>query len=112
MKAMPRPRLAFNHWPAAVYAIGDVHGCLDQLVALEHEIVEDGRGLDGEKWLLPLGDYIDRGPDSAGVVAHLRGPAPAGFRRFSLVGNHEVMMLDYLRDPEEHAYWLDQGGTA
>jgi serine/threonine protein phosphatase 1 len=108
---MPYPRLAFHNWPAAVYAIGDVHGCLEQLVALEAQIAEDGLGLEGEKWLITLGDHVDRGPDSSGVIDHVMGPAPQGFRRFSLVGNHEAMMLDYLGDPERHGYWLDEGGV-
>lgn len=107
---MPHPRLAFHSWPAAVYAIGDVHGYLAQLAALEAEIVEDGLGIEGEKWLVTLGDHVDRGPDTAGVIEHIMGPAPAGFRRFSLLGNHEVMMLDFLRNPEAHAYWLEEGG--
>ena len=49
---MAHPRLAFHDWPAAIYAIGDVHGCLDQLVALEAQIAEDGLNFDGEKWLI------------------------------------------------------------
>src|SRR3569623_1533194 len=39
---MPHPRLAFHQWPAAVYAIGDVHGCIDQLRELEDAIARDG----------------------------------------------------------------------
>ena len=109
---MPHPRLALHSWPAAVYAIGDVYGCLDQLQALEAEIAEDGLGIEGEKWLVTLGDHIDRGPDPAGVINHVMGPAPRGFRRFALLGNHEVMMLDFLRDPDAHAYWLEEGGVA
>lgn len=105
-----RPRLSFHTWPAAVYAIGDVHGCLGQLVALEQVIARDGRNIEGEKWLVTLGDHVDRGPDSAGVVAHVMGPAPDGFTRFSLAGNHEAMMLDYLDDPARHSYWLQEGG--
>lgn len=108
---MSRPRLAFHSWPAAVYAIGDVHGCLDQLVALEAVIAEDGLNFEGEKWLVTLGDHVDRGPDSAGAVAHVMGPAPTGFRRFALLGNHEQMLLDFLGNPAAHAYWLDEGGT-
>jgi serine/threonine protein phosphatase 1 len=103
-------RPAFDAWPAAVYAVGDVHGCLDQLVELEGRIVADGEGIGGEKWIVMLGDYIDRGPHSAAVVAHLLRPPPAGFRRFALRGNHEQMMLDFLADPEANLYWLDQGG--
>ena len=107
---MPRPRLAFRTWPSAVYAIGDVHGCLDQLLAIEAAIAEDGRNLEGEKWLVTVGDHVDRGTRSADVVAHVMGPAPAGFRRFALIGNHEQMMLDFLGNPAAHAYWLEEGG--
>jgi len=107
---MPRPRLAFHQWPAAVYAIGDVHGCIDQLLALEERITADGSDIEGEKWLITLGDHIDRGPASAAVIEHVMGPAPRGLRRFSLVGNHEVMLLDFLGDQDAHAYWLEEGG--
>ena len=108
---MPRTRLAFHTWPAAVYAVGDVHGCLEQLLALEARIAEDSLDVEGEKWLVTLGDHIDRGPHSAEVIAHVAGPTPAGFRRFGLFGNHEAMMLDFLQNPAAHTYWLDEGGT-
>jgi serine/threonine protein phosphatase 1 len=107
---MARPRLAFETWPAAVYAIGDVHGCLAQLLALERQILADGRRIPGEKWIVNLGDYIDRGPNSAGVVAHLLEPMPRDWKRFCLVGNHEQMLLDFLAEPWPNAYWLDEGG--
>lgn len=107
----PGERLRFERWPAAIYAIGDVHGCLDQLLALEAAIVADAAAIAGEKWLVMLGDYIDRGPDSAGVIAHLLMPPPAGFRRLCLRGNHEQMMLDFLRDPAASAFWLVEGGA-
>lgn len=108
---MSHPRLAFHTWPAAVYAIGDVHGCLDQLVALEARIADDGLNFEGEKWLVTLGDHVDRGPESQGALRHAMGPAPKGFRRFALIGNHEQMMLDFLGNPAAHAYWLDEGGA-
>ena len=106
---MPR-RLYFDRWPEALYAIGDVHGCLPQLLDMERQIAADAAGVAGDKWIVMLGDYVDRGPQSAGVVAHLLRPPPAGFRRFCLRGNHEQMMLDFLDDPDEHAYWLLEGG--
>ena len=55
-----------------VYAVGDVHGCLDRLRRLHELIAEDlaARPAD-EAVLVHLGDYVDRGPDSAGVVARL-----------------------------------------
>lgn len=107
---MSHPRLAFHQWPAAVYAIGDVHGCLDQLLDLEAEIAEDGLGIEGEKWLITLGDHIDRGPSSMAVVEHVMGPAPTGFRRFALFGNHEAVMLEALADTSQADTWLTQGG--
>lgn len=107
---MPHPRLAFHTWPAAVYAIGDAHGCLDQLIELEAKIAEDGLGIEGEKWLVTLGDHVDRGPRSREVIEHVMGPAPLGFKRFSLLGNHEAMLLDFLNNPAAHAYYLEEGG--
>lgn len=108
---MSRPRLAFHQWPAAIYAIGDVHGCIDQLRAIEARIAQDGLNFEGEKWLVTLGDYVDRGADSAAVIEHVMGPAPKHFRRFALLGNHEQMMLDFFGNPAAHAYWLDEGGA-
>jgi len=107
---MPHLRLAFHDWPAAIYAIGDVHGCLDQLVELEARIADDGLDFEGEKWLVTLGDHIDRGPHAAATIGHVMGSAPPGFKRFALMGNHERMMLDFLENPAAHAYWLEEGG--
>ncbi|MBX6376247.1 MAG: serine/threonine protein phosphatase, partial [Acetobacteraceae bacterium] len=67
--------------------------------------------------LVHLGDYVDRGPDSAAVVERLlRGPPPLpGAEVINLVGNHEVMMLDAF-DPRSApgaiGFWLDNGGAA
>lgn len=107
---MVHPRLAFHQWPAAVYAVGDVHGCLTQLIEMERIIAEDARDLDGDAWLVTVGDHIDRGPASREVVAHVMGPARSGLRRFALLGNHEAMLLDFMRDPIAHGYWLEEGG--
>ena len=108
---MPHPRLAFHSWPAAVYAVGDIHGCFDELLALEGQIARDGLNYEGEKWLVTLGDHIDRGPHSREVVKQLMGPAPPGFRRFALLGNHEVLALDFLARPTSDGNWIDQGGA-
>jgi serine/threonine protein phosphatase 1 len=105
-----RPRLQFEHWPAAVYAIGDVHGCLEQLLALEAQISADAAAFSGEKWLVTLGDYIDRGPNSPAVLDHVMGPPPAGFRRIALIGNHEQLLLNFLDNPPATLEWLEWGG--
>src|SRR5277367_2652493 len=80
------------------YAIGDIHGCVEQLAALHHAIADDlaARPV-AEPVLIHLGDYVDRGPDSAAVVALLAaGPPIPGLRTINLMGNHENMMLDAL----------------
>jgi serine/threonine protein phosphatase 1 len=97
-----------------VYAIGDVHGCLERLVALHWSIAADLAAHPVEDSLLiHLGDYIDRGPDSAGVLWLLAGAtlAPKVTRRIDLTGNHERMMLRALSgDRQVAGHWLDNGG--
>jgi len=106
-----RPRLGAETWPAVVYAIGDIHGCLEEFETLERLILDDAKAVAGEKWIITLGDYVDRGPDSARVLEKLIAPAPEGFERISLCGNHEAMMLDYVDNPVGEGPWLDYGGV-
>ena len=65
-----------------VYAIGDVHGCADRLAALHRLVAADARARPTAEHtvLVHLGDYVDRGPDSAGVLEMLLGPPPANVR--------------------------------
>ena len=96
-----------------VYAVGDVHGCLEKLVALHWAIAADlaARPI-RDSVLVHLGDYIDRGPDSAGVLWLLGGAvAPQVSRRVDLRGNHEAMMMTALANGGRAAgLWLDNGG--
>ncbi len=100
-----------------VYAVGDSHGCARRLAALHAEIAAHAAASPAARLLLVhLGDYVDRGPDSAGVLAMLRGPSPLpGAAVVNLIGNHEQMMLAAL-DPRADAdvvgFWLDNGGGA
>lgn len=105
-----RPRIFLDEMPAAIYAIGDVHGCYNLLKALEATIVEDAATIEGEKWLVCLGDYIDRGTSSAMVLDHLIARPPAGFRRFCIAGNHEHIAYDFIRNGHYANGWLDFGG--
>jgi serine/threonine protein phosphatase 1 len=96
-----------------VYAIGDIHGCLTQLEQLHLEIVRDlvARPV-AAPLLVHLGDYIDHGPDSAGVVAHLISRSPA-IPTINLLGDHERMLLDALAGDRAAATdWLWAGGKA
>lgn len=110
-KRYGRPRLKLEAGRfETVYAIGDIHGCLTELQQLETRIVGDAAGASGTCLIVLLGDFIDRGPDSAAVVDHVMLPPPAGFERISLCGNHELAMLRFLADPMAGADWLDLGG--
>ena len=96
-----------------VYAIGDVHGCDERLARLHRLIAEDLSARPVPRpLLLHLGDYVDKGPDSAGVVARLAaGPPLRGVPTVNLMGNHERTMLDALDgQPAAITDWLYSGG--
>lgn len=113
--APPRPperkKLLFQHMPDVLYAIGDVHGHLELLLKLEQLIAADAKKEPGEKALILLGDYVDRGPASADVIAHVMKPSRHGLRTFQLAGNHEEIMLDFLKSPSPDHAWLRFGGV-
>jgi serine/threonine protein phosphatase 1 len=104
-----RQRLTLPTMPAAIYAIGDVHGCLTQLRRLQEVIVTASQVIEGEKLIIMLGDYVDRGPESAGTLDFLMEPPPESFRRICLAGNHDEMMLAHAENPQ-FAEWLTYGG--
>jgi len=92
------------------YAVGDVHGRADLFAALAEAIDADDRARGAaETTVILLGDLIDRGPDSAGVVRQARA---WGERRKvrRLVGNHEEMLLDSLGDVKVLRQFLRHGG--
>ncbi len=98
-----------------VYAIGDVHGCLDRLVALHEMIAEDLADRPAQyATLVHLGDYVDRGADSAQVVDWLiNGPPVPADEMVNLMGNHEEMMLAAVAGADRNAadHWLTNGGA-
>lgn len=98
-----------------VYAIGDIHGCLAELRTLYAAIEDDlRRNPPGSAILLHLGDYIDFGPDSAGIIELLSaGPPIAGLPTINLMGDHERTALDALAgDGAAATDWLHTGGYA
>lgn len=99
-----------------IYAVGDVHGCADRLLALHAQIAADAAARPVARIsLVHLGDYVDRGPDSAGVLEHLLAPPPVpGAEVINLAGNHETMFLDACDPGAPHGalpFWLDNGGA-
>jgi serine/threonine protein phosphatase 1 len=93
-----------------VYAVGDIHGQRDKLAALQTLIAADMAARPaGSAVVVHLGDYIDQGPDSAGVVALLA--AGRGVPAVNLLGDHERMLLDALSGDRPAATdWLWAGG--
>lgn len=96
-----------------VYAIGDIHGCLDQLEDLHAAIEADARAHPSERRVVVyVGDYVDRGPDSRGVLGLLiEAPLP-GFESVHLIGNHEAFMMQFLEDASVFKPWVMNGGDA
>lgn len=94
------------------YAIGDIHGRIDLLERLLALIERDARGFSGAGRLIFLGDYVDRGPDSAAVIERLaHGPLPA-LEPLFLKGNHEDMLCRFLESPDIGPGWFINGGLA
>ena len=93
------------------YAIGDVHGSLDKLQRLMLRCEQNAAGRPF-KYVF-LGDYIDRGPQSAGVIACLVDlQSRLGDRLIALKGNHEAMALDAVDGAAPLRLWFAQGGAA
>jgi serine/threonine protein phosphatase 1 len=90
-----------------IYAVGDVHGCLDQL----ERLLDDVQPNLSQDVLLFVGDYIDRGPDSQGVVDYILRLRQKYSRDHvvCLKGNHEAMFLDFLQGREREMFLFNGG---
>ena len=95
------------------FAIPDLHGRYDLLEDALNTIEHHGRtSPTGTRKVVFLGDYIDRGPDSAKVILHLRLGPPQGWTWVILKGNHEDMMVETLTKPLDLRWWIGNGGDA
>lgn len=95
-----------------LYVVGDVHGRSDLVISLAERLLVEAQ-TSGRDWrIIFVGDYIDRGEDSAAVLPFLEALERANLGQIiCLMGNHEQMMLDFLQDPAAHgARWLKYGG--
>ncbi len=100
------------------YAIGDIHGRLDLLLAMEEMIRSDlrdsGRGLDSV--VIHLGDFVDRGFESRKVIEHLRQGPAVGSNQVLLLGNHDLWLREFAGGDdsydEQTASWIRFGGDA
>jgi serine/threonine protein phosphatase 1 len=95
-----------------LYAIGDIHGCLDQLTAMHERIAfEIARDKPDDWRIIHLGDYVDRGPDSNGVLSFLAEARDRDPRNIVLGGNHDVGFLEFLDSPTLHGVFARFGGV-
>lgn len=88
-----------KHW-----VIGDIHGCANALQTLLNNIP-----LHDNDIIITVGDYVDRGPNSYGVIEQLLH-LEKSYRLCALRGNHEIMMLRARDDRNEYREWLKNGG--
>jgi serine/threonine protein phosphatase 1 len=95
-----------------LYVIGDIHGRSDLLDRIADEIYLDIESHPSKECLtITLGDYVDRGPDSRGVLDRLsNNPFPT--RYVALRGNHESLFETFLQNPSTGNFWRGLGGLA
>lgn len=99
-----------------LYAIGDVHGCVRTLEVLLARLDADaGRPLGPDDTIVLVGDYVDRGPDSPGVLdvclrLEAASNAGEGPKCIFIRGNHDQMMLDYANGVGDVDLWWANGG--
>ena len=85
-------------------AVGDIHGCLDQLKALMMKVAPTR-----EDQVVFLGDYVDRGPASCSVIDYLIAFGKSLPATIFLRGNHDQMFADYLNGREPTAFFMNGG---
>lgn len=89
-----------------VFIIGDIHGCANTLKKMILEKIKIRKSDE----IYCLGDYIDRGPDSKGVIDFILLLRKQGYQIHTLRGNHEQMMLDSEKDEDAKLFWTKNGG--
>ncbi|KQC06990.1 MAG: metallophosphatase [Smithella sp. SDB] len=88
-----------------IFAIGDIHGCLEKLKELMSRIDIDGRN----DTLIFIGDFIDRGRFSKEVIDYILRLQSKYKKMICLLGNHERMFLNYLEGVDEDMYLVNGG---
>jgi serine/threonine protein phosphatase 1 len=89
-------------------AISDIHGCSKTFRAMLEDVLQFSK----EDKLYLLGDYVDRGPDSKGVLDYIMELKADDYQVHCLMGNHEAMMLEARVLKEETPVWRFNGGIA
>jgi serine/threonine protein phosphatase 1 len=107
--AMPSGRVPRMQAGLRIYAIGDVHGRMDKLEALEHLISWDAKSATVPVRIIMTGDYVDRGPQSRQVIEHIiKTQVKDG--RIALRGNHDFYMPFEGASNIMMMHWCQYGG--
>jgi serine/threonine protein phosphatase 1 len=94
-----------------IYAIGDIHGRADLLDQIYERIEGDiGRDEPAGIEIVHLGDYVDRGPDSRGVIERIIAMSER-HNVVTLKGNHEDILLRFFDNPESFRFWQRLGAV-
>lgn len=116
---LPRPRPWWPSWLRSawigrpVYAVGDIHGRSDLLKVMIAALRGDAARLDRKPLIILMGDYIDRGTDSRGVIDEILAlNAEPWCDVECLMGNHEYALLRFLHQPDYGNFWFRHGGLA
>jgi serine/threonine protein phosphatase 1 len=93
------------------FAVGDVHGRADLLDQIVSRVLDAATASNlPDPVVVFLGDYVDRGPNSAAVIEYLLNQLPWGVEWRFLKGNHEAAMMQFLEAPLRSRGWLAHGG--
>jgi len=96
-----------------VFAIGDIHGCNSLLKKIHKKILNKSEKVMGNKILIYLGDYIDRGSKVKETIDTIINFRPKSFKCVFLRGNHDQMLLDFVNNKRNSlGTWLYNGGAA
>lgn len=89
------------------FVISDIHGCCKTFKKLLLEVIK----INKKDKIYCVGDYVDRGQDSKGVIDFILQLRSEGYHIHTLRGNHEQMMLDAIDDERGFSHWLKNGGN-
>ena len=109
MRRWPRKNLAAIPAGDRVYAIGDIHGRLDLLQKMWDMIRVDSHGTGLRTTIVVVGDYVDRGSASKGVVEFLLQARLGDWELVCLRGNHDQAVLDFIADARFYRIWQNHG---
>lgn len=89
-----------------IFAIGDIHGCNKTF----QKLLLDKIRIQKSDKIYCIGDYIDRGNDSKGVIDFILKLRKKGYQIHTLRGNHEQLMMDSIQSQEKLKHWIKNGG--